>query len=173
MKSVNEDMPNADSQELTELAWRQRLTPGEQARLLQHFAAHPQARSEWECEAALTRALNRLPPAPVSSNFTALVIQAVQRAPARPAWRRHLDPASWLPAGWRTRVALGATMVCLSFLTVLECQAIQRQRMARDLASVGSLAGLQPVDCLQNFQTIANLNRVQVAPDDALLQALQ
>jgi hypothetical protein len=173
MKSVNDDMPNADSQELTELAWRHGLTPEEQARLFRHFAAHPQARSDWECEAALTRALDRLPPAPVSSNFTALVLQAVQRAPARPAWRRQFDIASWLPSGWRPRVALGVTMVCLSFLTVRECQAFQRQRMARDLASVGSLASLQPVDCLQNFQTIANLNRVQVAPDDALLQALQ
>ena len=173
MKSVNDDMPNSDSQELAELAWRRSLTPGEQARLLRLFAAHPQARSRWESEAALTRALDRLPPAPVSSNFTALVLQAVQRAPARPAWRRHFDLAAWLPAGWRPRVALGLTMVCLSLLTVRECQAIQRQKMARDLASVGSLAGLQPVDCLQNFQTIANLSRVQVAPDDALLAALR
>jgi hypothetical protein len=117
--------------------------------------------------------LDRLPPAPVSSNFTALVLQAVQRAPARPAWRRRFDPASWLPAGWVPRVALGATMVCLSLLTVREYQTIQRQRMARDLASVGSLASLEPVDWLQNFQTIKNLNRVQVAPDDALLQALR
>jgi len=120
--------------------------------------------------------LDRLPPAPVSSNFTALVLQAVRHAPARPAQpagRRQFDIASWLPSGWRPRVALGLTMVCLSFLTVRECQAFQRQRMARDLASVGSLASLQPVDCLQNFQTIANLSRVQVAPDDALLEALR
>jgi anti-sigma factor RsiW len=173
MKTVNDDMPNSDLQELAELAWRGSLTPGEQARLRQYLAAHPHARPQWECEAALTRSLNRLPPAPVSSNFTAVVLQAIQRAPARPAWRRRLDPASWLPAGWRARVALGATMVCLSLLTIRESQAIQRQRMARDLASVGSLAALQPVDWLQNFQTIENLNRVQVAPDDALLLVLR
>jgi hypothetical protein len=173
MNTVNEDMPNSDSQELIELAWRRRLMPDEQARLRQYLAAHPQARSQWECQAALTRGLNRLPPAPVSSNFTALVLQAVQRTPVRPAWHRHLVLASWLPAGWVPRLALGATMVCLSLLTIREYQTIQRQqRMTRDLASVGQLATLQPVDWLQNFHTIENLSRVQVA-DDTLLEVLK
>jgi len=76
MNTVNDDMPNSDSQELTERAWRRALSPDEKARLRQHLAAHPQARRQWECEVALTNALNRLPPAPVSSNFTALVLQA-------------------------------------------------------------------------------------------------
>jgi anti-sigma factor RsiW len=173
MKSVNDDMPNFDSQELDELAWRGVLTPAQQARLRQYLAAHPQARPDWESEAALTRALNRLPPAPVSSNFTALVLQAVRPAPARRAWWRRMDPGSWFPAGWGPRVALAASMVCLCLLTVREYQAIQRQRIARDLASVGSLASLQPVDWLQNFHTIENLNRVKVAPDDALLEVLK
>ena len=172
MNTVNDDMPDSVVQELTELAWRRGLSPDEQARLRQYLAVHPQARRQWECEAALTRALNLLPPAPVSSNFTALVLQAVQRAPARPGWRRRLDFASWLPAGWMPRLALAATMVCLSLLTVRECQIIQRQKMARHLASVGSLAARQPVDWLQNFQTIENLSRVQVA-DDALLEVLK
>ena len=177
MNTVNDDMPNPASQELAELVWRRPLTPDEMARLRQFLAAHPEARSQWESEAALTRALDRLPPAPVSSNFTAQVLQAVQRTPARPAWRRQFDLASWLPAGWMPRLALAATMVCLSLLTVRECQiiqrqSIQRQRMARDLASVGSLAARQPVDWLQNFQIIENLSRVQVA-DDGLLQALR
>ncbi|MGA2542366.1 MAG: hypothetical protein ABSG78_12500 [Verrucomicrobiota bacterium] len=172
MNTVNDDMPNPASQELAELVWRRPLTPDEMARLRQFLAAHPEARSQWESEAALTRALNRLPPAPLSSNFTALVLQAVQRAPAPSPWRRRLDPASWLPARWMPRLALGVTMVCLGLLTVSASQTIQRQRMARNLASVGNLATLQPVDWMQNFQTIQNLSRVQVA-DDVLLQVLQ
>ena len=126
MNTVNDDMPDSLSQELAELAWRRSLTPDEQARLRQYLAAHPQARCQWEGEAALTRGLNRLPPAPVSSNFTALVLQAVQRAPVHPVWRRRFDPASWFPRGWMPRAALGATMVCLSLLTVREYQTIQR-----------------------------------------------
>lgn len=174
MNSVNDDMSNSEAQELTEMAWRRGLSPGEQARLRQWLAGNPQARRDWECEAALTRALNRLPPAPVSSNFTALVMQAAQRAPARGGWRGWLDLDSWLPRGWRARVALGTAMVCLSLMTALEYQAveIQRQRTARELASVGKLATLQPVDWLQNFHTIESLSRVEVA-DDALLEALR
>jgi hypothetical protein len=172
MNNVNDDMPRFDAQELTELAWRRALTPEEQARLRQFLAAHPEARSQWEYEAALTRSLNQLPPAPVSSNFTALVLQAVQRAPAQPAWPRRLDPASWLPAAWMPRLAVGAAMLCLSLLTVREYQTLQRQRIARDLASVGSLAALQPLDWMQDFQTIEKLNRAEVA-DDELLKVLQ
>ncbi len=165
MNSVNADMPNSGSRELAELAWRRRLTPEEQARLRQYLDAHPQARRQWEGEAALTRGLNRLPNAPVSSNFTALVLQAVQRAPARPAWRRP-PVLSWLPAGWMPRLAVGAAMVCLSLLTVREYQFVERQKLARQIAA------RQSVDWLQNFQTIQNLSRVQVA-DDKLLQILE
>ncbi len=172
MKNVNDDMPIPDPQPLTELVWRRGLSPDQQARLRQYLDAHPEARSQWEQEAALTRALNRLPPAPVSSNFTALVLQAVQRAPAPSTWRRRLDFVAWLPSGWMPRVALAAAMICLSVGTACECQAIQRQKMARNLASVGALATLQPVDWMQNFQTIQNLNRFEVA-DDVLLQVLQ
>jgi hypothetical protein len=172
MNNVNDDTSIPDTERLAELAWRRSLAPEQQARLRQYFAAHPEARGPWELEAALARALNRLPPAPVSSNFTALVLQAVPRAPTRSAWRRRLDLASWFPAGWLPRTALAATMICLSVGTALEAQTLQRQKMARDIASVGALATLQPVDWLQNFQTIENLNRVEVA-DDVLLQVLQ
>ena len=140
MNSVNADMPNSGSRELAELAWRRRLTPEEQARLRQYLDAHPQARRQWEGEAALTRGLNRLPNAPVSSNFTALVLQAVQRAPARPAWRRP-PVLSWLPAGWMPRLAVGAAMVCLSLLTVREYQFVERQKLARQSPPVSPWTG--------------------------------
>jgi anti-sigma factor RsiW len=172
MNNVNDDMSILDSERLAELAWRRSLAPEQQARLREFLATHPEARASWELEAALARALNGLAPAPVSSNFTALVLQAVQRAPARSAWRRRLDLASWFPAGWLPRAALAVTMICLSVGTALEYQTLQRQKMARDIASVGALASLQPVDWLQNFQTIEKLNRVEVA-DDVLLQVLQ
>jgi anti-sigma factor RsiW len=172
MNNVNDDMSIPDAGRLAELAWRRNLTPEQQARLREYLATHPAARGPWELEAALTRALHGLPPAPVSSNFTALVLQAVQRAPARSAWRRRLDLASWFPAGWLPRAALAATMICLGVGTALEYQTLQRQKMARDIASVGALASLQPVDWMQDFQTIEKLNRVEVA-DDVLLQVLR
>lgn len=172
MNNVDANMNNPDLQQLTESAWRRPLTPHEEAQLRRHLAAHPEARAQWEQEAALTLNLNRLPPAPVSSNFTALVMRAVQRPPARQAWLRGFDFASWLPSGRLPRAALGAAMVCLSLLTVRQYQIVQRQNVARDLARVSRLAALPPVDWLENFDTIARLDRVKVADEDLLL-ALQ
>jgi hypothetical protein len=169
MNNVDDNMHHSENQDLAQLAWRCQLAPAEQARLLQLLDAHPHARKQWEYEAALTRGLNGLPPAPVSSNFTALVMQAVQRAPARPAWQRWFDLASWLPAGWMPRLAVGAAMVCLSFVTFREYQILERQKMGRDLANVSRLAALPPMEWLQNFDTINRLNRVKVADDDLLL----
>jgi hypothetical protein len=162
-------MQNTNLQALTETLWRRPLAPDEQARLRWHLAAHPKAGRQWEAEAALTRNLGSLPPAPVSSNFTALVLQAVERAPVQSPWQSRLDPASWFPAGWLPRLATAAAMLCLSLFTVREYQFMQRQKMSRDLANVSRLAALPPVDWLQNFDTIDRLSRVKVADDDLLL----
>ncbi|MGD1083562.1 MAG: hypothetical protein ABSA47_02285 [Verrucomicrobiota bacterium] len=172
MKDMDANMQNSKFQELTDSAWRRPLTPDEQAQLLRHLGDHPLARAQWEQDAALTRHLNRLPPAPISSNFTARVMRAVQRPPPRRSWLGRLDFASWLPSGWMPRAAVGAAMVCLCLLTIRQYQIIQRQNMARDLARVSRLAALPPVDWLQNFDTIARLDRVKVADDD-LLYVLQ
>jgi anti-sigma factor RsiW len=172
MNNVDENMQNPEFNQLIDAAWRRSLTPEEQGRLRRYLAGHPLARAQCDEEVALTRTLNRLAPAPISSNFTARVMQAVERAPARRTWLRRLDLDAWLPAGWMPRLALGAAMVCVSLLTIREYQDIQRKQMARDLASVSRLAALPPVDWLRNFDTIDRLNRVKVADED-LLSALQ
>ena len=164
MMNVNDDMQSG----LIEAAWRRRLTPEELARVRQYLAKHPEAGAQWESDLALTRALNGLPAAPVSSNFTALVLQAARKTPRRRGWWRQLD--EWFPEGWRPRLALGTAMVCLSLVTIREYQALQRQQMAREL--VGRLASNQPVDWLKNFETIQSFDRVQVA-DNELLEVLQ
>lgn len=169
MNNVDINMQNPEFDRLMDSLWRRPLTPDQEAQLRQHLASHPQARAQWDQELALTRALNRLPPAPISSNFTPRVMQAVQCPPARRPWQPRFDFASWLPSGWRPRLALGAAMLCLSLLTIHQYQDFQRKQMARDLASVSRLAALPPVDWLQNFDTINRLNRVKVADEDLLL----
>ena len=54
---------------------RLRVVAGRRA----HLAAHPEAQADWEAEAGLNDALGRLPDVAVSSNFTARVLQAVER----------------------------------------------------------------------------------------------
>jgi len=80
-------------QKLRELNWRRELTAAERAELRTWLAAHPEAQADWQTEAALSKFLARLPDAPVPSNFTARVLQAVERetrtserAPQRARW---------------------------------------------------------------------------------------
>src|SRR3954469_6162170 len=80
--------------QLREAAWRRNLTPEEQASLRAWLAAHPDAARDWEQDHRLTAILAGLPPAPVSSNFTARVLQAIDRDTAASARRRPV-PWSW------------------------------------------------------------------------------
>jgi anti-sigma factor RsiW len=170
MKDVN--MQHAEFQNLLEASWRRPLTPAERERLSHFLAAHAQLRPSWDREAALSRLLQRLPNAPISSNFTARVLQAAQRAPARNAWLRRLQFFPWLPAGWMPRAGLAAAMVCCAAFTSHEYQVAHRAHVAREIANVSRLAALPSIDWLKDFDTISRLNKVKVA-DDELLSALQ
>src|SRR6267378_564086 len=64
---------------LLELSWRGKLSPSEDAELRAWLANHPGALPDWEAETALNAALRQLPEAPVASNFTARVLQGVER----------------------------------------------------------------------------------------------
>ena len=79
-------MNESDYQALVEASWWRSLTVEEQLRLDGWLAAHPQARVDWEAERSLNGLLTNLSDAPVASNFTAQVLQAVDRS--EPAERR-------------------------------------------------------------------------------------
>jgi hypothetical protein len=165
-------MKNTEYQKLKEASWRRPLTAAERAWLREWLAAHPEAQESWEAEAALNGLLRRLPGANVSSNFTARVMQAAQRAPARQRWGFRLGMFPWLPVGWMPRAALAAAMVCSGMLSWHEYVALHRTQEARAVASVSRLAALPSIDWLENFDTINRMNKVNVADDD-LLTVLQ
>ncbi len=160
-------MDNPKLQEWLQLQWRRPLRVDELARVEELLAANPQARAEWEAETALDRCLDRLGPAVVSSNFTARVLQQARSTPLSQPSRRFL-PSQWIPAGWLPRIAFGALMVCVGLFSVREYEVLQRARLAREMATVGRLATLPPVDWLKNFDTIDKLSRVKVADEDLL-----
>ncbi len=165
-------MKNTDYQELKEASWRRPLTAAERVWLRDWLAAHPEAQESWEVEAALTGALRRLPSATVSSNFTARVLQAAQRVPAKSGWRNRLEMFSWLPVGWMPRAALAAAMVCSGVFSLHEYETVHRLQKAHAAASASRLAALPPIDWLKNFDTINGMSKVNVADDD-LLTVLQ
>src|SRR5215472_6699993 len=88
---------------LRELVWRRKLTEAERAEL----SPEPQTRAEMELESRLTEQLAQLPDKPVPSNFTSLVLQAIDCEAARPR------PRVWF-RGWRIlvpRLAVGVVVI--------------------------------------------------------------
>src|SRR5258708_22422771 len=124
-------MNDAGYQQLLELSWRRKLTGAEEAELQKYLAAHPEAKAEWETDADLNRFLDGLPAAPpVASNFTARVVQAVERETAVPA-----RAEGWFARGvfrnWLPKAAAACLVAGVGLLGYHEHQTKAREAMAR------------------------------------------
>jgi len=171
------EMKNADFNRLLETAMRRPLTADEEAQLLACFAEDPSAKAIREEEMALARLLHRLPDAPLATNFTAQVLQAVEqaerqhrsRAPTIPGRLTLRNPVSrWMAAG------LAAVLVALCYW---QYQSLRREKLAVSLAhiannmeTVSDVTSLPPVEPWENFDAI---NRLPPPADEQLLTALE
>jgi hypothetical protein len=151
---------------LREIGWRRKLTEAELAELRAQLAADAGARADWELEAALTAALARLPEAPVPSNFTARVLQAVEREESRP----HRWSWSWNWPALVPRLAFAALMITFGGLA-FHHHAIYTQRttLARNVALVTAGQPLPSMEALENFDAIRRLSQAQRADDELLV----
>lgn len=150
--------------QLRESVWRRKLTEAEYAGLREQ----PETQADLELESRLTAGLSRLPDAAVPSNFTARVLQAVEREtvlrPRLTVWR-------W---GWHVlvpRLAVGVAVIGIAGLAYQRHEFNQRARLAQNVAR---LAGTQPmpsVDALKNFNAIQRMS--QPHADEKLLALLQ
>ena len=148
---------------LRELVWRRKLTGAERAEL----HAPPEAQADWELESRLTEGLARLPDAVVPSNFTARVLQAIEREELRP---RATD-WQWT---WRVlapRLAVGVAVLGIAGLTYQHHEFNQRARLARNVALVAAAQPLPSVEALKNFTAIQRMS--QPRADEELLALLQ
>jgi len=156
---------------LRETSWRRKLTPAEAAELRAWLAANPAARDDWEADAALSRVLDRLPDAPVPSNFTARILQVVEMenamaqptAPLRRPWLWH----SLLP-----KMAFAVAVVGLGLLSYHEARAMRRAQLARGVATVSGVASLPSPEVLKDFEAIRRLTAAP-PPDTELLALLK
>jgi hypothetical protein len=148
---------------LRELVWRRKLTDTERAEL----RASPEAQMDLEVESHLTEGLARLPDAVVPSNFTARVLQAVERKQARPR------ATSW-QWGWRVlvpRLAVGVAVIGIAGLTYQRHEFNQRARLAQNVALMAEAQPLPSVEALKNFNAIQRMS--QPHADEELLALLQ
>lgn len=154
-------MSEHEFNQLLETAQRRRLTPAEEARAREYLLAHPGAQAVWEQETALTQLLDRLAPAPVPSNFTHRVLEAV-RAERRPAPSR--ARAGWL-AGVRRwlplKTATAMAAVALSVVLIHHRrQEAERAELARSLEAFSEVAAVSGLDVFRDFEAIRLLHEL-------------
>jgi anti-sigma factor RsiW len=156
---------------LLESSWRGNLSEAQQAELRAWLAAHPEAQADWQAEIALNESLAGLQDAPLSSNFTARVLQAVEleraaetRSRTRPWWNVRLP--------WFLRVASVAVVLAAALLTHRHYQIVERRNLAESLALVANIPSLPSPKSLEDFEAIRAMNSSPPA-DEQLLSLLQ
>lgn len=155
-----------------ELAWRRKLSPSEEAQLRSWLAAHPEAQADYVSETVLNEALDSLPDAPLSSNFTARVLQALEAEAS--AARPHRSAWDWLPSvlRWLPRTALVTLTLGVALISYEHFREAHRIQMARDAAVVSEVASLPTPKGLEDFEVIRAISQSPAADED-LLRILQ
>jgi anti-sigma factor RsiW len=155
-----------------ELSWRRKLTDAEEAELRAWLAAHPEARADLETETELNDLMDRLPQAPVPSNFTARVLQAVDREEARASRHPKLGSWRWIPR-WFPRAAFAAVLLSAGLVSFHQVRgAVRRAELARSVAAVSDVSSLPSPEILSNFDAIYALKPTP-PPDEELLALLK
>lgn len=136
--------------------WRRKLTPAEEASVRAWLAQHPESKADWELEGELSAALDKLPNVPVPSNFTARVLQAVERetavAPRQPA-----RGMAWFIRRLLPRAAVAAAAVIAGVLTYREHTTAKRAELVRGVKVVTGVSSLPSPEILQDFDTIRQM----------------
>ena len=157
---------------LRELSWRRKLTSTEEAEWRAWLAAHPEAQADWQAETGLNEGLSRLPDAPVPSNFTARVLQAVEREAVAEVRRPQGNWLTWLWLRWLPKAALAAVIVGAGLLSFHQIQAAHRKKLVESVAAVSAVSSLPGPDILKDFDAIRALDQAP-GPDEQLLAVLQ
>ena len=135
------------------------------------LAAHPEAQAEWAADTALGMLLDRLPDAPMPSNFTARIMQAVeQEQAARKRTRETPSPRWW--RGLLPRAAVTIAVVGLALFTYQRHESARRAELARSLTAVAEVQSLPSPQALADYEAIRRLSPAPVA-DEELLALLQ
>ena len=164
-------MSESDYDQLKDKSWRRELTPAETAQLQAWLAEHPQAQADWEAEVHLTQAVRRLPDLPVPGNFTARVLQAVERKSVAVkrgkiwAWKWSLR--ALLPRAAAAAVIFGAALLTYHEHIVAE----QRAELVQSVKIVSAMPSL-PGPILQDFDTIQKMG-ASTGPDQELLKLMK
>jgi len=152
-------------QELRELLWQRQLSAAERARV----AGQPELRAELELETRLNDALTQLPAVKVSSNFTARVLQAIDREDTFP----QTNARRWSWTRWLPRLAVSTAAIAFAAISWQHHEMNQRRTaIAQSLAQVAETSAMPGVEVLANYDAIQRMGQSQHA-DEQLLALMQ
>jgi len=164
-------MNEFDYKTLLEKRWRHPLTAAEEAGVRAWLARHPESIADWDLERQLSETLEKLPDVPVPSNFTARVLQAIERGEADP---RHSPrrPRWWvrilLPRMAMAVAALGIVGVYHEHTTATA----KRAELVQGVKVVTAVSSLPSPEILQDFDTIRQMP-ASTGPDPELIALMK
>ena len=166
-------MNDIRQKQLMEASWRRTLTPEEESELQLHLASHPDKQEEWEEDLALTGALHNLRDAPLSSNFTSQVLDAIDRE-TRPA-RNAPDVKS--PLEWLRRLMPRFAFVAVTLLlmfTGLNAYRMHERHSNREAVKtlVSVAAPLSTPGVFEDFEVIQQMRTAPEFNDQELVAVL-
>lgn len=165
-----------------ELSWRRTLTVAEEEELRVWLEAHPEAKGAWEAESGLNDALRSLTEPVVSSNFTARVLQGIERETSS----EHRQTESRRTQWWRRfvpRTALAVAVAVAGFFSYQQYHAGQLREKAaqaekarqaevvKSFVTVSKVPSMPDPEVLEDFDTIRLLS--PLLADEKLLTLLQ
>jgi hypothetical protein len=162
-------------QRFREISWKRPLTAAEQTELETCLKANRAAREEWESDTALTVAMDGLADPAISSNFTARVLQAIERQD-RAAEHAVLREPWWRKLARRTALAWSGSVAALLLIAglLLHQQHVQTQHefAKQEAVLAKAVLAVPNAEVLANFDTIRAMSAAP-APDEQLLAVLQ
>jgi hypothetical protein len=158
---------------LRELGWKRQLTEAEQARLLEYLKANPEAQDDWLLESHLNQALKHLPNTPVSSNFTARVLQAIElenkiRERSRQKGWHFGRLITWFP-----KASAAAFILGVGAFSFYQVKAHDRTVMVRNVVALSQAVSASDPELMENFDLIHKLSDPQAGADHELLVLLK
>src|SRR5207237_1038835 len=138
------------------------------------LTANPDAREEWEAEMGLNRLLADLPEAPaVSSNFIALVMQAVEREAAGADRALQGSRRWWSLRRWLPRVAVACTVLFISTFSYQHHVESKRRVMAHSVTEFTEFVVASNPDLMADLDAIQWLGDLKPKADTELLALME
>ena len=165
-------MDGFEDNPLEKAGLHRKLSPDEIAQLKAWSLTHPELQSQMDEDIRLNGLLRKLDDKPLSSNFTSLVLQAIERETDKPR-NTHSYLYQWFAGNRIPRFAIAVAVFCIGLLSYQKYQDSQRAELAHNVAKVVHVTQELTVDVLQNFDAIQRLSSAPVKIDDDLYAALK